>query len=413
MDSCVICLEGLSTKPLGAATPCGHVCHVDCFKEWAASRRGQGMSRVKCPSCNNTTTGFLRIFIDLNAAAAGQDLEADDHSLSSDEEDTLSCSTATGEDENVIVIVDCPVIQRKQRNKGDKLAKYRKMAKAFKTRVNMLEEMRQELSKEKRTLLDKLEIKQKAVHEAEEQLETLELEWNDQQRSIETLKLQTVQQKRQLEECNKKIGEHEQQTETLKRKLQEIEKQFERRSARQLKEVQRVLVKQPKIVNENRLLRDQIRSLELKLETFHHGCSRNENKNARHAAKLLREVDQQRNELEQLNVAAAASAAASRKQQEHDTMQRKQLEKLSQNTIRLSQAIRKTQKTKLSTSLNVLDSIHRSYNNENSLLEPEVPLFLKTAPSKRKPIHQNPSLQPTHRKRHTSAAIQLNLLTRK
>jgi chromosome segregation ATPase len=358
----------------------------------------------------------MRIFIDLNAAAAGQGFEAEDHSLSSEEEEeeeTRSCCSAAPSDEKVIVIDDSPVIQRKQRNKDDKLKKYRKMAKAFKTRVSMLEGRRKELNKEKQALLGKLEIKQKELDKAVSEFETLELEWNDQQRSIETLKLQTVQQTRQLTESKTKILEYEQQTATLKRKLQEVEKESERRSARQMKEVQRVLEEQPKIVNENRLLKDQIRNLEQRLKTFQHVRSGNECHDARSAAKLLRQLNQQRNELEQCNVAAAASAAACVKRQEQDKTQRIQLEKLSQNTVRLSQAIRKSQKSKHSTSLNVLNSIDHPGNCKTAVLEPEVPVFLKTAPSKRKPVHQNPSLQPTQRKRLTSAAEQHYLLFRK
>lgn len=96
-STCVICLDslvdgssdGTSPLPLGAAVPCGHCMHVECWNGWAASRLGghhRANNTPKCPACNQPTSVFVRLYAEfgglVNANNAGDD-DDDDGSLSS------------------------------------------------------------------------------------------------------------------------------------------------------------------------------------------------------------------------------------------------------------------------------------------------------------------------------------------
>lgn len=85
-NSCVICYESLWASPVGTTVPCGHLFHVECFKNWIDHT--QRNTNVKCPMCNGgctRQTPFVRLFVDLSGLTAG----SDDVSDSSDEEDNI------------------------------------------------------------------------------------------------------------------------------------------------------------------------------------------------------------------------------------------------------------------------------------------------------------------------------------
>ena len=82
-STCVICLEALvgSDMPIGAAAPCGHCLHVECWDSWVASSLGSRRD-CKCPMCNKHADSFVRLFVDFGIV----DNDNDSLSMSSDEE---------------------------------------------------------------------------------------------------------------------------------------------------------------------------------------------------------------------------------------------------------------------------------------------------------------------------------------
>ena len=82
---CPICLDILSSKPIGAVSPCGHVFHRECFDGWTASVSSRLNSsskvKVKCPTCNQVSKNFLNIFLDFDKLQMiADDGESDDDS---------------------------------------------------------------------------------------------------------------------------------------------------------------------------------------------------------------------------------------------------------------------------------------------------------------------------------------------
>lgn len=75
VSPCAICLEVLavsssSSSSLGACVPCGHVFHKSCFQRWKTSCQQKQRDEIKCPSCNQISTQFTELFLDLPAVVA-------------------------------------------------------------------------------------------------------------------------------------------------------------------------------------------------------------------------------------------------------------------------------------------------------------------------------------------------------
>ena len=79
---------------IGSTVPCGHCLHVHCWDEWMAAsmRHGSSYGRTKCPLCNSTTTGFVRLFLTIPSTTTTSSSTMDD------EEDDLSIETEDDDD---------------------------------------------------------------------------------------------------------------------------------------------------------------------------------------------------------------------------------------------------------------------------------------------------------------------------
>ena len=61
-NTCTICLDSvIGGQPIGAAYPCGHVFHLECWDGWVAS---QCSGQPKCAMCNRQSQGFSRLYLD-------------------------------------------------------------------------------------------------------------------------------------------------------------------------------------------------------------------------------------------------------------------------------------------------------------------------------------------------------------
>jgi hypothetical protein len=163
-NTCVICLEPLLVKKqdeqditsstfffrhkqdttaddasddfadVGACYPCGHPCHEACWKEWESFKKRRGI--VPCPTCQQGTQSFLKIFLH-----AEEHHQQQQHPTKDNEgEDTSTCSLSDFSDddeEEEITVTPVPLMvfppptplrvpcavtsaQRKHRGKRDK-----------------------------------------------------------------------------------------------------------------------------------------------------------------------------------------------------------------------------------------------------------------------------------------------------
>jgi len=64
-QDCPICFDPLigGSLHIGACRPCGHVFHMDCYKEWAAARQHRSVS---CPLCQRRVLECTRLFLTVN-----------------------------------------------------------------------------------------------------------------------------------------------------------------------------------------------------------------------------------------------------------------------------------------------------------------------------------------------------------
>ena len=294
-NSCSICLEPLACAELrvGAVVPCGHCLHIPCFEQWRASRlQSHGGNRVKCPMCNSVSSGFVRLFMDFGTASIEDDA-SDDSSLSSNEEeqehvedtnndgdgdpsDNDEANIANNDAREVIVIDDdddgataSSAPKPASAVAGNKEKKYKRRAKQLKRRVAQLQADKEQQGNEKCNLIKKMNAQKEELECLEQELEEATYLREGHQRTVEGLKLQVTQFKRELTETSKKLATVQLTSDQLQKQLDQLEaryrQKFERASAASMKEVQQLLQERPKIVAENRELKEKVRKYKNRL----------------------------------------------------------------------------------------------------------------------------------------------------
>jgi hypothetical protein len=300
-STCVICLEPLvdgactsdkASEPIGVSVPCGHCLHVSCWDGWAASRLGS--RDAKCPSCNQLSSTFVRLFVDFGARGIGEN-DDDSMSLSScgtelasgvvDEQqaksipDEVECLDLTESDEDEVgvsaslsVAVDTAQLllpdvtigvahvsqseserglvkmesRRRRRGvsksselDGESKGRYKRIAKRLKRRVSLLEQLRTEMSSETRTLATRLLAKDEEINSVKKALNENERRHQGVVRSVEGLQLERCQMARTLEESRREAAQAKQalrETEKLLRDkdeaLRERQELFQRELSR-------------------------------------------------------------------------------------------------------------------------------------------------------------------------------------
>lgn len=300
-NACVICLESLCSAdvPIGVTVPCGHCFHVECFAGWKRSRRGQ--SSIKCPMCNNHTTEFCRIFLDLGAIDDDDDgcslssVESDREDEESDTEDQEEEDSAESDTVDVISIDDddddvhvakskkktAPVINIiSDKDKTESEQKYRKMAKKLKIRVKMLESERQRLAQTQKCVLEQFEKLKREVQATEGSVETIRIAMGTLERQVESLRLDITRIRRERDEAKFELKAAKSKAQNAETSMAELKKQYsrdiERAHANSMTEVQTILNQHPKLTEANRRLReellrkeDRIFQLESRLRPLH------------------------------------------------------------------------------------------------------------------------------------------------
>jgi hypothetical protein len=296
-NNCVICLESLcaADNPIGATVPCGHCFHVECFAGWKHSKRGQSQREsLKCPMCNNQTTSFCRIYLDLGAvddpddgcslssvesATMGdeEDEEEKEKEDSADSDEIDDNDEAPSEQENGTVDVICidddddnddeqdtsaGSSGDKGKSDGSSHNKYRKMAKKLKARVKMLESERQRLGESQRTLSDQYGKLKLEIQEAASNVILIRTGISTLERQVETLRLDITRIRRERDAATSELFAAKSKAQTLETQMVEFKKQYaldvQRAHANSMAEVQTMLNQHPKLTEANRRLKEEL-----------------------------------------------------------------------------------------------------------------------------------------------------------
>lgn len=293
-NNCVICLESLCSAelPIGTTVPCGHCFHVECFAGWKHSKRGQSQREsLKCPMCNNQTTSFCRIFLDLgavddpddgcslssveSAADMGDEEDEEEKDDSAESEEKGKNDEAPSENDTVDVICidddddddddeqDTSAGSSSDKPKSSESHnKYRKMAKKLKSRVKMLESERQRLGETHKTLSEQHGRMKLKVQEATGNLVIIQTGMATVQRQVESLSLEITRIRRERNQADSDLQKTEVKIQNLETKMREFKKQHaadvERAHTNSMAEVQTILKQNPKLTEENRRLKQEV-----------------------------------------------------------------------------------------------------------------------------------------------------------
>jgi hypothetical protein len=334
---CVICLEPLSAGVIGAATPCGHCFHEECFDGWRASKLGNNplpwyealaLPPVKCPLCAKETRDFCRLYLDLGELGdAGDGIDNDESSLSSSEGDggkdeddgsgesaanaysrsddgdrrcadnksaTASSSVAEPEDNKnreshedrsersrnkvdnlryveVVELLDDddddnykeePSQQPQHATKPTRSSdsnKYRAKAKQLKRRVKMLEVQRAQQSEELRDIQERYGKNRNELAAIRKKLEEIASQIEFYEREREGTSLELVQLRREKQELSSKLEKAAVAKDKAERHLADARKdharELQKAQAFTMTEVQNMLNDQPRLIQENRELK--------------------------------------------------------------------------------------------------------------------------------------------------------------
>jgi hypothetical protein len=278
-NDCVICLEPLSSGVIGAATPCGHCFHEACFEGWRASKLPAqqaraplpwyellGLPDLKCPLCAKETRDFCRLYLDLGAlGSAGGDDSDEDSSLGSCEgqENEFGgggngSAAASGEEDDGIEIKK-PLPSMAEAFLGDEAKKYRAKAKRLKSRIVMLESQRAQQSEELRDVQERYAKNRKELVSARKDLEEFDTQIGSYEREREVTCLELVQLRREKQELSSKLEKASAAKDRAERHLADARKEHARELQKvqhsTMTEVQKMLSDQPRLIKENRELK--------------------------------------------------------------------------------------------------------------------------------------------------------------
>mmetsp|Transcript_21282 Transcript_21282/g.50322 ORF Transcript_21282/g.50322 Transcript_21282/m.50322 type:complete len:531 (+) Transcript_21282:295-1887(+) len=398
-QNCPICLESIYQDPssdsnndatgssgggknryhIGAAVPCGHLFHYECFSMWQASRV---YGSVKCPTCNVQTQNCVRLYLDvaaLGGAHCGLGGE-DDISLSSIEDDAIGNDDEDGAettrpldndgdkpDESVAqratkaanasfvdltesapvsplgegshsVTDECQVrrgqhtAQREQSRSAscrsrkrpaptttnhpepeddEQIKKLTRLAKKFKRQCLQKNAQYKEQYAEKRKISDRVRCVENELKTIKAQREHLEREREATTLQLNESRLIYYRIQRERDNLESHYKSAKQETSKMEEQLRDCrsryEKELERVRVKSMSEVQQILDDHPKVVEENRFLKQRLQKLNRgRAPSSNNGFSRSASKDRN---KALREMDQKINSLPQTMPSSSSSSS--------------------------------------------------------------------------------------------------------
>lgn len=334
---------------IGVTVPCGHLYHYDCFDSWRASQTASRSSRnhnIKCPTCNTKTKDFTRLYLDVTTITGSYCHLAgngeDDISLSSvDEDDNDSVSEDYTEEnkknhqndisviaqqsadvdhgeEVVVDLTSSPSSGRQQQQKSSSSSRIshrgdshddlktehqrlKRIAKKFKRQFLQKNVQYKEQYDEKKKISEKFRQTEKEMSEMKDGVDKMKrdqqmtnLHFNESRLSL----LRTLteldllkSQKSTLEKEKSKLDSQ------MKNCHSYYENELEKARTKSMSEVQQILEDHPKVVEENRKLKQQLQrqALRQKLHIGDASSNRNNinNKSSKDITKALRQMDYQ------------------------------------------------------------------------------------------------------------------------
>jgi Ring finger domain len=259
MNSCAICLDPLSSKSAGTCVPCGHCFHVECFDGWKAASHSKQSS--KCPTCNTKAKTFCRLYLDFNQNNNANDSESD----------SVSEESCEGSNDGEFVerereVTDLTCSRGMSNNSRNKYKEKLRRLKDLYSRTNAQLKEKTEEHRNLSSVCEKNRVELSDVtnsfHQEIEIRTALE-------RKNESLNLQCIRLKNEIKESLQKIKDENKAARTISSKLKMLEDSYQRdianAQANSLKEVKGILEQYPKVVNENKVLKEIIRNKDDKI----------------------------------------------------------------------------------------------------------------------------------------------------
>ena len=348
--TCPICLEPIFQPPhpttdtdgnsvgdgnvftIGATVPCGHLFHYDCFASWQASK---SYGAVKCPTCNVKTDNFIRLYLDVGSLAGSQCqyIGDDDISLTSIQENEDNDDAKDREDgeteesvkegfqkHNIVDetddVVDLTMSPQRPKERApkrsdspvqdddscperqSKLLRLSRIAKKFKKQFLQKSAQYKEQVDSGRKLSDrvrKAECERKSLQEELSELER-DRELSEMRLNESRLNLLRVQQER--DQLHSRYSTMTKEKSIAEARLNECrshyEKELEIARKKSMLEVQEILEDHPKVVAENRVLKQKLQKLNRSLSRGNQSIetSSRDRPVTKNINKALRQMDQ-------------------------------------------------------------------------------------------------------------------------
>eukprot|EP00934_Nitzschia_sp_Nitz4_P007605 Nitzschia sp. Nitz4//scaffold77_size91520//50582//51787//NITZ4_004893-RA/size91520-processed-gene-0.34-mRNA-1//1//CDS//3329558000//7595//frame0 len=265
-NTCSICLEPLlvadssegDENHIGAAIPCGHCFHVNCFAMWKASRSHQA---CKCPNCNKPARDCVRIFIappDFADQHVSSDASEYNENSDDDTEKPETNQVEIIDDCEVVDLVSSPVTSNKQ-DSDSKLKKYKARAASYKQKYKQIKSQLQAKMEEFRSTLSlyhdtkaALETKEGMIQEFAEIEEENDRRVRDLSHSVATLQQDKDDTAVRLQQYTSKYNQVRGELEALRANYK---KDIEKARSSTMVELKQMLDEHPKLLKENNQLR--------------------------------------------------------------------------------------------------------------------------------------------------------------
>ncbi|GAX24430.1 hypothetical protein FisN_4Lh567 [Fistulifera solaris] len=285
-NTCTICLDSvIGVRPIGGAYPCGHVFHLECWDGWVAS---QHCRQAKCAMCNRPSEGFSRLYLDflgtnddnisLSSCSEADQGEEESSECERDEAETDTNHEDSAQQDVIVIhsgsIENATSIEEPSNSAGsagipkDGTDKYKKVARQLKQRNKYLaaqiiesnkavEETKQSYEAE----CDKRLQFEKEIHSLKEQYKYAHL-------ALSGANLEAAALKRQLAERESSLETTKASLDSIKATMEKLQKSYDeslkKARASSMAEVRQMLIDYPKVVQENRELKNRISAVESK-----------------------------------------------------------------------------------------------------------------------------------------------------
>jgi chromosome segregation ATPase len=279
----------IGVQPIGAAYPCGHVFHLECWDGWVAS---QHCRQAKCAMCNRPSEGFSRLYLDFLGTNDDVSLSSCSDASTTDqrEDESSECENDetdndTNHEDNVqqdVIVIDggstenaISVGEEKSSNNQGSAGlpkkdadKYKKVAKQLKQRNKYLAAQIKESNNALEEAKQSYEAECDKRLQFEKEIQLLEEQYKFAHLALSGANLEAAALKRQLTERESTLESTKARLDSLKANMEILQKSYDeslkKARASSMAEVRQMLIEYPKVVQENRELRNRLKAVDSK-----------------------------------------------------------------------------------------------------------------------------------------------------